>query len=37
MEVDQNNSSATGQQSIHQMAYKGDLQQIKVKVLDNPK
>ena len=27
----------TGPQSVHQMAYQGDLQQVKVKVLENSK
>ena len=26
-----------GPQSVHQMAYQGDLQQVKVKVLENAK
>ena len=37
MATAQTTSGPTVQKTIHQMAYQGDLQQVKVKVLENPK
>ena len=37
MATAQNTLGVNNQQNIHQMALQGDLQQIKVKVLENPK
>ena len=34
---EQNSGSSNEPLNIHQMAYKGDLQQIKVRILENPK